>query len=471
MEYSKIKTFRIKNFRNIGDVTIDFTESPIITLIGENESGKTSVVKAFAVTHIHADPKDQKSYIRDGTNGFGTVTELEDGHIITRIKNNSVNLYAVNYTDGNVWETKTIDGGLPVQVQELMGIVEEPETRQYLQIRTYEDQLLFAVTPASANYKVMYNALKVEQLTNSIKNGSNEVNELESSINRNLTKIETLLQEIRKIRLYDLEPITNIKNRIIKELQQIGKIEKALEMARRVTSIKSELGALANIQKAGIGEIDLVEVNKLMSVNRKLEKLRSVSKSLQMYKEFETIKSIDLALSEKLESTMNKKRVLSRVKNRSEVYRGIEGIDYIDTKETSQLLSAVGYAKILKDINTRISSIDVSNCKSINNEEVELIHKILKAIAVKNQYTNKNIELKAIDTGNAVLISESDISVTEKALKVITMSGVVSRLGKEIADINTEKARINQLIKESGALVADCTNCGESVVVDARAYA
>ena len=121
MEYSKIKTFRIKNFRNIGDVTIDFTESPIITLIGENESGKTSVVKAFAVTHIHADPKDQKSYIRDGTNGFGTVTELEDGHIITRIKNNSVNLYAVNYTDGNVWETKTIDGGLPVQDTRING--------------------------------------------------------------------------------------------------------------------------------------------------------------------------------------------------------------------------------------------------------------------------------------------------------------------------------------------------------------
>ena len=42
------------------------------------------------------------------------------------------------------------------------------------------------------------------------------------------------------------------------------------------------------------------------------------------------------------------------------------------------------------------------------------------------------------------------------------MSGVVSRLGKEIADINTEKARINQLIKD-WELVADCTNCGESV--------
>ena len=53
-------------------------------------------------------------------------------------------------------------------------------------------------------------------------------------------------------------------------------------MARRVTSIKSELGALATIQKAGIGEIDLVEVNKLMSVNRKLEKLRSWSKSLNV---------------------------------------------------------------------------------------------------------------------------------------------------------------------------------------------
>lgn len=35
--YSPIKKITIKNFRNIGEAVIDFEDSPIISLIGENE--------------------------------------------------------------------------------------------------------------------------------------------------------------------------------------------------------------------------------------------------------------------------------------------------------------------------------------------------------------------------------------------------------------------------------------------------
>ena len=56
-QYSPITKLYIKNFRNIGEATIDFTDSPIVSLIGDNEAGKTSVVKAFAVCALHADPR------------------------------------------------------------------------------------------------------------------------------------------------------------------------------------------------------------------------------------------------------------------------------------------------------------------------------------------------------------------------------------------------------------------------------
>lgn len=35
--YSPIKKVFIKNFRNIEEATIDFEDSPIVSLIGENE--------------------------------------------------------------------------------------------------------------------------------------------------------------------------------------------------------------------------------------------------------------------------------------------------------------------------------------------------------------------------------------------------------------------------------------------------
>ena len=55
-KYSPIKKIYIKNFRNIGEAVIDFEESPIVSLIGENEAGKTSVVKAFSVCALHSTP-------------------------------------------------------------------------------------------------------------------------------------------------------------------------------------------------------------------------------------------------------------------------------------------------------------------------------------------------------------------------------------------------------------------------------
>ena len=89
--YSPISKIGIKNFRNLGEVEIDFTESPIVCLVGENEAGKTSVIKAFSVCALHSSPRDQKDYIRDGTQMFGVAIVLEDGSQIVRLKTKDVN--------------------------------------------------------------------------------------------------------------------------------------------------------------------------------------------------------------------------------------------------------------------------------------------------------------------------------------------------------------------------------------------
>jgi len=46
--YKNIDRVRVKNFRNLDDVLIDFSDSPIVALVGDNEAGKTSVIKAIA---------------------------------------------------------------------------------------------------------------------------------------------------------------------------------------------------------------------------------------------------------------------------------------------------------------------------------------------------------------------------------------------------------------------------------------
>ena len=167
--YSPIKSIAIKNFRNLGDVTLDFTDSPIISLIGEIESGKTSVVKSFGVFAAHQSPKYQKYYIRTGTPGFGVAIELEDGTLVTRIKTDTANRYTVSKGDTVIWQAQKLESTVPKAVQDVMGLLEERETKELLQIRTYEDQLLFVITSASTNYKVMYEALKVKNISNAVK--------------------------------------------------------------------------------------------------------------------------------------------------------------------------------------------------------------------------------------------------------------------------------------------------------------
>ena len=309
-KYSPIKSMRVKNFRNIGDVTLEFDESPIISLIGDNESGKTSLVKAFAVCALHAYTRDQKGFIRDGTNGFGVEIELEDGTVITRVKTPELNKYRVAKPNGEVYDTNKIDSGLPVQVQEVMGLIEEPETKEYLQVRTYEDQLLFVTTAASANYKVMYDALKVDQLTRAIKIGSQEVNELRSEIGENEVSIRTLTENLRGIQIHDLEPLINIRNRLSEQLKVIETLERAKEVADRIETARDKLGALELINKHNLEEIDIVEANRLVTANRLLDNNNKLIKSLEINKLVDTVESIDIDLVIKLEGVIEKRNRL-----------------------------------------------------------------------------------------------------------------------------------------------------------------
>ena len=122
-DYSPIRKLYIRNFRNLGDVELDFSKSPIITLVGENEAGKTSVIKAFTTCALHANPRDQKDYIRDGTRMFGVSIELENGQRVTRIKEASgINSYQITDSQGNlVFNTNKLAEGLPEEVQKIIG--------------------------------------------------------------------------------------------------------------------------------------------------------------------------------------------------------------------------------------------------------------------------------------------------------------------------------------------------------------
>lgn len=431
-KYSPIKQIWIKDFRNIGEVKVNFDESPIVSLIGENEAGKTSVVKAFSVCALHSTPKDQKDYIRDGTNGFGVEIELEDGTVITRIKTTTGNRYRVKNPDGTVYDTTKIDSSsAPVEVQRVMGMIEEPETKEYLQVRTYEDQLLFVVTPASTNYKVMYDALKVDQITRAIKSGSKEVNELKHVIDANENGIQTLTNSLKAVKVYDITSLLNIKARLESELAVINSLEEAARLVDRIKRAEAELGAIAEIDKAGLQDISELEAVQISDSLSLLTKLTRLNKLLSTYSLADTAENIDIPVYQSIIDTYIKKVELDRA------------------------------------IFANESMVRIGEAEEVN--EVELI--TMTSIAeLRDKLSSLTNQLRRIDTAGAELIEQSDfntVTMLESVNAGFTRLGQLETAYKQCDDYCSQ---VQSYLKSLGAAVETCPNCGEDIVIDIDKY-
>lgn len=252
--YSPIKRWGIKNFRNLGEVGFEF-DTPIVTLVGDNEAGKTSVVKTFAVLGANGYATEQKDYIRDNTKGFSIECELSDGTTVKRVKTASENAFEILGADGEVYAADKIDRGYgtPVELERVMGMMVEPETKELLQIRTYEDSLLFVLTKSSENYKVMYNALKVGNLTRAITIGNQQANGYRNAIDEYSVKAETLESELESIKDIDIASAVRLKGEIerlsrivagltglIKRLDAADESEARLRVYAGVSGLKEE---------------------------------------------------------------------------------------------------------------------------------------------------------------------------------------------------------------------------------------
>lgn len=427
--YSPIHKLYIRNFRNLGDVELDFSQSPIIALVGENEAGKTSVIKAFATCALHANPRDQKDYIRDGTKMFGVSIELENGQRITRIKEaNGINSYQITDCQGNlIWNTNKLAEGLPEEVQKLIGLIAEPETNEFLHIRTYEDKLLFVVTPNSTNYKVMYNALKVEQLTKAIKLGSSEVNTLKSAISSNDASILTLQGQLKSITVVDTEPLVNVKDRLVEQMAMLDKLERAKVLLDRVNQCEIQLGALALIDKFKLESINEVIANKLVSVSRLLSRNNETVNLLNRITDINNLEEIDYNIINKLYNILSKKEELDSKITEAGALVQLTSISEISEVTVVQLNKVVNLISKLNKLTEQSKAIDVSSCSEIEQHTIESLDKLQKIASFKEQ----------VDTNN-----------------------------NQLQQINAYIVQVQDYLKQCGVAVETCPNCGSDVIID-----
>lgn len=415
--YSPIKQVYIKNFRNLGEVTIDFKDSPIVSLIGENEQGKTSVVKAIAVCAMHATPRDQKDYIRDGTKGFGVAIELEDGTQVVRMKMATANSYRVTYPkgpDGNpikpTWEAAKLSNDLPQAVQDVMGMIEEPETKEFLHIRTYEDQLLFVTTASSTNYKVMYNALKISQLVDAIKLGSKEANALKTSINQKEIQAETLDTQAKSLKIYDLEPLQNIRDRLKNEVAQLNKLDRALELKKKIEVQTREVGELSKL--SSIPEISITLVMSLDKAYRVMDNLKELGSMYRTYSLADSLEEIDLNSYYNIYNAHVRYESLKNSEEQSRNYIAVNSLSEININEVSNLQRAIALSKKIEADMNKLQTLNISSAADVQDSDLTVYSRTYKALGLIQR--NKQLEDAKVQIDNycdAVIKWMKDIGV------------------------------------------------------------
>lgn len=426
-EYSQIEKIYIKNFRNLSEVAIDFSESPIVALVGGNEAGKTSVLKAFEVCALHYNSRSQKEYIRKGTQYFGVVIQLADGTSVIRMKTNDVNKYEVRYPNGQSWATSKVSEGLPLQVSQVMGMVEEPETREYLQVRTYEDQLLLVYTPSSVNYKVMYDALKVGQITRAIKNGTEEANSIRSEIATNYSKISICDDNLRSIKVFDLSNAITIRESVRKLKKAINGIEKLIKTKRDIEDMKSRIGILSLIESYDLNEIDEMIAVGMNNASNSMYSMNNTIKELNTANKVVGLSEIDVRLPSIMEDAIMSKRELNEISKKKERLKGIESMHGIDEH-------------ILNIFNNVMSSLLTVNGLSKTA-------KIYRSIEVLDELDKE----------------ESIISIIEDALSKMDKC---KEYREEIDTLSIEIDAGNKYLKSIGVSFETCPNCGTDIMID-----
>lgn len=321
--YSPIKRWGIKNFRNLGEVEFPF-DTPIVTLVGDNEAGKTSVVKTFAVLGANGYATEQKDYIRDNTKGFSIECELSDGTTVKRVKTASENVFEIIGAGGEVYGADKIDRGYgtPVELERVMGMMVEPETKELLQIRTYEDNLLFVLTKSSENYKVMYNALKVGNLTRAIAVGNQQANGYRNAIDEYSVKEETLESELESIKDIDIASAVRLKGEIERLSRIVTGLRGLIERLDAADESEARLRVYAGV--AGLREESESIGNSFKSLVERLGEQERLARRLKAVSEIDSVsleRDVDCVVK-----LLSRLRDSERLKSAAEIFTGLDAV-------------------------------------------------------------------------------------------------------------------------------------------------
>ncbi len=401
LEYSKVKSVKAVNVRSIGAAQIEFTK-PIIALTGTNESGKSSFIRAIGMVAGNLWRTKQGQYIRTGQEGLAVLLELEDGTKILRKKAAEVNAYTLVMPDGSRRDANKIATDIPDFVTAVMGMSRDPETGESLQVRTYDDPLLFVGTTDGQNYKVLHNAIN-----------NLDVREATNKAKADAARLAGEASEKRKE--------AELYNRQLSEIPLLDTVylETVLSATERAAMISEKFDAALKALKDTQDYVD--NTQQLVTVNPTIFRLLTEAK-----------RHLDVL---KADSVIT------------------DGAETVDIRVLSRFIQAKQHLMTVRDCNT----VDVP-------AEVKPIPgRVLSLFSQARQHQKTIRDCDATDVPSEVkTVSVEALSLFERAIQCAKEA---REAGEMVAKLTDYIDRVSAAIKASGVRVVRCDQCGNSFAV------
>ena len=301
---STLVYWELWNFMSFDHAKFEFDDGNIINLLGYNNSGKSSALRALEVNMYNRFPQSQLSFIKSGKDYFRVVSVWSDGVIILRDKYaNGQSLYEMWKGEECLYSTKqngvlTKVADVPVCIQEYLNLVKLDDS--CLNSRSCFEKQFLVQTSGGENYAALNTVLKSEELSLAGALVNTDRNKLASDITTAETEYNVLMKQYKEgIELTDelvealkshdklldvseekLSSIASMRD-VSEKLSQIPVVPELssvswddLQLLDVVRSCNESISSLGDIPILGI--VDNSRLELLLSVTDSEEKLKAI---------------------------------------------------------------------------------------------------------------------------------------------------------------------------------------------------
>lgn len=205
----QFKRIYIKDFQSIEEIELHLFENKFHHIMGLNNIGKSSIIKAITSLVNNVSSRVVPFYIRDGAESFIIESEDFDGNWV-KLSRGKEDYYEW-LIGGEKGFLPGTAGRVPTEVSDYFNFyIDDEKTKEIINIRPPRSKLLFVDTTFGENYYLLQKALKIEEFLAAIRLGDKRKREIAKHVrqlNERLEEEKELLQGIKDygVEISDLE--------------------------------------------------------------------------------------------------------------------------------------------------------------------------------------------------------------------------------------------------------------------------